>query len=95
MFKISIPKSINRILRTPLGSRVFRPNFGSKLYELRDRKFNEEYKLKATKYTHEAIKKHEPRVEVDKVGFKVDHVSGTVTLLIMLTNGNIVEVQND
>ena len=72
-----------------------RPKFGSKLYELRDRKFNDDYRLKAIQYTYEAIKENEPRVSVEKVDFKTDPVSGVVILNITLTNGQKVEVRND
>jgi len=95
MYKVSIANSINRILKTPLGSRVMRPDFGSLLYTLRDREFNDEYRLLAKKYTYEAISKYEPRVKVENVNFKIKTVSGVVTLVIVLTNGEIVEVQND
>lgn len=95
MYQVSINKSINRILKTPLTSRVERPEFGSMLYTLRDRGFNEEYKLLAKKYTYEAISKFEPRVKVKNVDFKINPVSGVVILSITLSNGEIIEVTND
>lgn len=95
MYQVSIKDSINRILKTPLGSRVMRPNFGSLLYTLRDREFNDEYKLLAKKYTYEAISKNEPRVKVENVDLKVEPVNGVVTLVIILANGEIIEVEND
>lgn len=95
MYQISIAKSINRILKTPLGSRTMRPLFGSLLYTLRDREFNDEYKLLAKKYTYEAISKFEPRVKVENVDFNIKPVSGVVILIITLTNGEVVEVEND
>lgn len=95
MYKVSIADSINRILKTPLATRVMRPEFGSRLYELRDREFNDEYKLNATRFTYEAISKWEPRVKVEKVNFRIKPVSGIVNLSITLTNGEIIEVQND
>lgn len=95
MYRVSIQKSIIRILKTPLGSRVMRPDFGSELYKLRDRKFDDEYRLLATKYTYEAIKKWEPRVNVTKVDFEVDPVNGVVTLKIKLSNNEEVEIKND
>ncbi len=94
-FKVDITKSINRILKTPLGSRVMRPEFGSRLYELRDREFNNEYKLTAIRYTYEAISKYEPRVKVENVEFKIKPVSGVVILVITLANGEVIEVEND
>lgn len=95
MYAVGISQSINRILKTPLVTRAMRPDFGSRLYELRDRQFNDEYKLLAIRYTYEAIKKHEPRVKVEKVNFKLKPVTGVVILVITLANGEIVEVEND
>ena len=86
--------SINRILKTPLGSRVMRPLYGSKLYELRDRQFDERFKTLATKYIFEAIKVNEPRVQVEEVNFKLEPISGKVVFLIYLTNQEEVEVSN-
>lgn len=107
--KISINDSINKILKTPLGARVKRPEYGSLLYTLRDRAFDEKYKRLAKKYTYEAITKRytifisgkpkeirvEPRAKVENVDFKVEPVNGVVTLVIILTNGEIIEVEND
>ena len=95
MYKVDIAHSINRILKTPLGSRVMRPKFGSRLYELRDREFNDGYKLTAIRYTYEAISKYEPRVKVENVDFKIKPVSGVVILVITLANGEVIEVKND
>lgn len=95
MYKVDIATSINRILKTPLGVRTMRPDFGSMLYTLRDREFNEEYKLLAKKYIYEAINRFEPRVKVENVDFKIKPVSGVVTLLVTLDNGEVVEVAND
>ncbi|MBD3842683.1 MAG: GPW/gp25 family protein [Campylobacterales bacterium] len=91
----TITESVIRILKTPLGSRVMRPEYGSKLYELRDRKFDDDFRLKATRYTFEAIALNEPRVKVKKVDFKVKAVTGVVSIFITLTNGETVEVTND
>jgi len=91
-YKVTIPNSIKRILRTPIGSRAMLPLFGSRLHELKDREFNDEFKLKATRYTYEAISKWEKRVKVAQVGFKVKPLSGTVTLMITFTNGGFLGV---
>lgn len=88
----TIAESVVRILKTPLGSRVMRPEYGSLLYTLRDRKFDEEFKLKAARYTFEAIAKNEPRVKMEKVDFSVKPVTGVVSLSVTLTNGDVVEV---
>jgi len=47
---ISLEDEIKMVLLTRIGARVMRPLYGSKLYELRDKKFNEEFKLLATSY---------------------------------------------
>jgi len=91
----TIAESIIRILKTPLGSRVMRPEYGSKLYELRDRKFDDDFRLKATRYIFEAIAKNEPRVKVEKVGFNINPVNGVVTFVITLKSSEVVEVTND
>ena len=91
----TIAESIIRILKTPLGSRVMRPNYGSKLYELRDRKFDEKFKTLATKYIFEAIKINEPRVQVESVDFNIEPINGKVSFLIYLTNQEEIEVMND
>jgi len=92
MYKISIANSINRILKTPLGSRVMRPEFGSRLYELRDKEFNDEFKLDATRFTYEALSKNEPRIKVERVVCEIEPVGGKVVLKIYLQNGVSVEV---
>ena len=65
--KISTKEAIERVLLTPLGSRVMRQNFGSRLYELIDRPFNEEFKLDAISYVYEAIENNLPEVKIKKV----------------------------
>ena len=92
MYKIGIANSINRILKTPLGSRVMRPEFGARLYELRDREFNDEFKLDATRFTYEALSKNEPRIKVERVVCEIEPVGGEVVLKIYLQNGVSVEV---
>ncbi len=94
MYAVSIADSINRILKTPLGSRVMRPLYGSKLYELRDRTFDERFKTLATKYIYEAIKINEPRVQIEQVDFKLEPISGKIVFVIYLTNQERIEVSN-
>ncbi|MGB2553928.1 GPW/gp25 family protein, partial [Campylobacter sp. MOP51] len=43
-FLISVEDSIKDILLTPLGSRVMLPEYGSRLYELIDRKIDDEFR---------------------------------------------------
>ncbi|TQR29154.1 baseplate assembly protein [Campylobacter sp. MIT 99-7217] len=63
-YMVSIEESIKDILITPLGSRVMRPEYGSLLYTLIDRKIDDDFKIKLTRYTAEAISKWEKRVRL-------------------------------
>jgi uncharacterized protein len=95
MFQVSVAASMNRMMRTPIQSRVMRPNLGSRLFELRDRKFNDEYKLLATRYASESLDNwDDPRVGIEKVGFGIAPVNGTLSLNLTLTNGSTIEVAN-
>ncbi len=71
-YYVSIAASIARILTTRLGERVMRPTFGSNLYLLRDRTFNSEWKVLATRYIFEAIKRNEPRVKFKQLHFNIN-----------------------
>lgn len=44
-----------RIIKTPLGSRVMLPSFGSKLHELIDKTINEGWILQLRRYLFEAF----------------------------------------
>ena len=68
---VTVQDEIIRLLITPLGSRVMRPEYGSELYKLRDRELNQERKLMATKYTFVAINNHIERVRCRKVEFEL------------------------
>lgn len=50
MYLTTIEESIRDILITPLGSRVMLPEYGSKLFELVDRKVDDEFRAKLTLY---------------------------------------------
>ncbi len=67
MRELSTEESIARILATPLTHRVYRPTYGSRLFELVDKPVTDEWVLLASDYTYEAIENNEPRVEVKKV----------------------------
>lgn len=71
-YYVTIADSIARILTTRLGERVMRPNFGSNLYLLRDRTFNGEWRVLATRWIFEAIMRNEPRVRFKQLHFNAD-----------------------
>ena len=81
-YLVSIVESIQRILGTPLGTRVMMPTFGSKLYELIDKRVDGKWKLRLISYTYQAIKKWEPRVKLKKV---VPIIMGDGQISILLT----------
>jgi len=68
---ISVSEEIIRLLSTPIGSRVMRPEYGSELYKLRDREFNDVWRLLAARYTFVAINRYIDRVRCRKVTFDV------------------------
>ncbi len=71
-YQVSVVNSIARILSTRLGERVMRPEFGSNLYQLRDRTFNSEWRILATRWIFEAIKRNEPRVKFKQLHFNIN-----------------------
>ena len=60
-------QSIRDILTTPLGSRVMRRNYGSRLFELVDAPLNDRTIVDLYAATAEAILRWEPRIRVLRV----------------------------
>ena len=88
--KIKTEEAIKRVLTTPLGSRIMRPEFGSLLYTLVDRNFDSEFILDAISYTYEAIEKNLPEVKIKKV----DVDKNVINILCEDENGELeVEVE--
>lgn len=74
-----LKQSIVDILTTPIGSRIMRRNYGSKLFELVDKPINRDFTLEIYAATAEALEKFEKRFKLEKV--KVTEVKeGRVTL---------------
>jgi phage baseplate assembly protein W len=65
-----LKRCIRKILITPVGSRVMRRDFGSKLYELIDKNITPSLKVKIFAAVVDALRKWEPRVEVKQVFVK-------------------------
>jgi len=63
----TIEESIKDILLTPLGSRVMLPGYGSRLFELIDRKVDDEFRADLACYVIEAVERWEKRVKIDEV----------------------------
>lgn len=60
-------QSIIDILTTPIGSRVMRRDYGSRLYELVDAPINRKTIVSIYSATAQALRKWEPRISVKRV----------------------------
>lgn len=60
-------QSIRDILTTPLGSRVMRRNYGSRLFDLIDAPLNAVTLVEIYAATAEALVRWEPRLQIDRV----------------------------
>ena len=78
----NVEESIYVILRTKLGERLYRPNFGSRLSELVFAPLNTETLLLIRLYVQEALEMWEPRIVVDRVMTEADPIRGRVDITI-------------
>lgn len=62
-----IKQSIVEILTTPMGSRIMRRNYGSRLFELVDKPINRDFSLEIYAATAEALERWEKRFKLEKV----------------------------
>jgi uncharacterized protein len=74
-------QSVRDILTTPIGTRVMRRDYGSRLYELVDAPLNGETLIDLYAATFEALQTWEPRIEVEQVSAEVP-APGKVVLAI-------------
>ena len=91
-YLVSVEDSIRDILSTPIGSRVMLPEYGSRLFELIDRRVNDEFHADLSYFVIEAVQRWEKRVQIDEVklvSFK-DH---KLSFKIVLTNGKEIGVE--
>jgi GPW/gp25 family protein len=91
-YLIDIENSIKDILLTPLGSRVMLPEYGSRIFELIDRKVDDEFRADLACFVIEAVEKWEKRVKIDEVrlmGLK-DH---KLSFKVVLMSGDEIEVR--
>ncbi len=90
MYQVSVAESIKRILETPIGTRVMRPEFGSRLYELIDKRMDEKWKLDFIRFAAEAINKWEKRVKL--VSVELRKIEGSkVYYTLHFDNGEEIE----
>lgn len=74
-------QSISDILRTPIGSRVARRSYGSKLFELIDAPMNASTRLALIAAAADALNTWETRIRVDTITL-TEAVSGRVVFEI-------------
>lgn len=78
----SIEESIQIILKTQLGERVYRPDFGSRLGELVFAPMNTQTLLLIRLYIQEALEKWEPRIVIDDIRTEPDPIQGRVDVIL-------------
>lgn len=79
----SIEESLVIILRTGLGERVYRPNFGSRLSELVFEPMSIQTLLTIRLYVEEALQMWEPRIIIKQVRTDPDPIRGRVDIEII------------
>ena len=84
-------QSIRDILTTPIGSRVMRREYGSRLFDLIDNPYSSATKLAIIAATAEALMTWEPRIEVEQITLR-SHEPGHV--IIDLTGRYLPEGRN-
>lgn len=77
-----VKESIWIILRTGVGERVYRPNFGSRLAELAFSPMNIDTLIRIRLYVLQALEVWEPRIIIDEVRTDPDPVRGRVDIII-------------
>ena len=64
-------QSVRDILTTPIGTRVMRRDYGSRLYQLVDAPMNDATRLDMIAATYEALEAWEPRLSLEQVTFQI------------------------
>lgn len=82
-----IAQSIDDILATPVGSRVMRREYGSRLFELIDAPMNALTRLLIVAATAGALRRWEPRIILDKV--EVGGATATGSLALTITGHRV------
>ena len=90
-----VRQSIQDILTTPIGSRIMREDYGSRLFALIDQPMTHTFALQLYAATVEAIARWEPRFFVQQVQL-ISQTAGGVTLALrgMVKSANFLGVDN-
>ena len=83
--ELTTEEKIKRVLIAPLGSRVMRPLFGSRLYELIDRTQDSKFILDAISWSYEAIETNLKEIKVKKV----DVLSEGIVITVIDKDGEL------
>lgn len=75
-------QSIADILSTPIGSRVMRRDYGSRLFELIDQPYNGTTQVRLYAATAEALLKWEPRIKLTHVRLSQTGQPGKVMIVL-------------
>ncbi len=89
-------QSIQDILTTPVGTRVHRRDYGSRLPRLVDRPINRSLVSELVAATAEALDRWEPRLRLEKVVIDSVSAEGRIELSLVgfyLLNGKRVEIE--
>lgn len=81
-YEQKIKEAIWIILRTGVGERLYRPDFGSRLSELVFAPLNSKTLIQIRMYVLEALQVWEPRIVIDEVLTDSDPVRGKVDIII-------------
>ncbi|MFV1498049.1 GPW/gp25 family protein [Phaeobacter sp. JH85H1] len=71
-------QSVRDILTTPIGTRVMRRDYGSRLYRLVDAPMNDVTRLEMMAATYEALETWEPRLQLDQVAVDMPEPGGVI-----------------
>lgn len=91
-YLISVEDSIKDILSTPIGSRVMLPEYGSRLFELIDRRVNDEFRADLSYFVIEAVQRWEKRVQIDEVKL-ISLKDHKLSFKILFTSGKEIGVE--
>jgi phage baseplate assembly protein W len=79
----NLMESIRVLLRTRIGERVYRPEYGCRLAEMTFAPMNTDTLLLIRLHVQEALERWEPRIVLDQVLAEPDPESGRVNIVIL------------
>jgi len=89
-----IKEAIRIILGTELGERVYRPDFGCRLWELAFAPLSTRTLFLIRLYVEEALKNWEPRIDLEQVELDSEPLLGKVNIIINYRLKNSYEINS-